>query len=256
MTLGEERFYEALWHAAESGDGQQSKIFCLGYDRLAHLARLDEKSVRQLIPRLAAKKILDIVAAENSSIRLGKTYRIFSYEAILERQRSAGLEFVIKRGRAVEFVWPAGPDGQPPENIQTPTEGNSPTVDTTLASSVLAALATYGTPDGDAVRSIIANSRRAAPDATAGEIVHFIHEKGRAAKGGRIANPLAYLVVYVPKCFEPEILRQHRQQLQAEQARRDAELQLLRAEWRRCLTDPAVGEDDKAWARKMLAEGS
>ena len=108
MTLGEERFYQAVWNAKDAdgvfGESPRSKTFSLGYDRLSHLVRLDEKSVRQLVPKLIAKKILEVLAREDSAARIGRTYRIFSCEGILERQRAADLHFIAKRGRAVEFV--------------------------------------------------------------------------------------------------------------------------------------------------------
>jgi hypothetical protein len=128
MSLGEERVYLTLWHGAES-DGvsletKRSKTFSLGYDRIARLVRLNEKSVRLLIPKLIGKKILEIVAAENSADRIGRTYRIFNDEAILDRQRAANLTNVVKRGRAVEFVWPESPTvGETPTVFGSPTVG-------------------------------------------------------------------------------------------------------------------------------------
>ncbi|MBM3796838.1 MAG: hypothetical protein FJW31_22940 [Acidobacteria bacterium] len=107
MTLGEERFHQILWQDGEP-ESDRSKTFSMGYDRLARLIGLDEKSVRQLIPRLVAKRILEVVAPEDCSARQGRTYRIFASEEILDRQRRAGLTHVIKRGRAVEFVAAAG----------------------------------------------------------------------------------------------------------------------------------------------------
>jgi len=149
MTLGEERFYQVLWHAKDTDgvlhESPQSKTFSMGYDRLARLVRLDEKSIRQLIPRLAEKKILEVVAGENCSARVGKTYRIFSYEAILDRQRRTDMQFVVKRGRAVEFVWPLGSavspiravdTHSPPPHGHTPTVGVSPTVGDSPTESV------------------------------------------------------------------------------------------------------------------------
>jgi len=108
MSLGEERVYRALWEAS-SDDGivpidDQTKTFTLGYDRLARLVRLNEKSVRLLIPKMVEKKMLEITAPERSADRMGRTYKIFGESEILRRQREVGLEFVAKRGRAVEFV--------------------------------------------------------------------------------------------------------------------------------------------------------
>jgi len=122
LGLGEERVYQALWQATETEgvyqEGEGTKIFSLGYDRIAHLVRLNEKSVRILLPKLIVKKVLEIVAAENSAAQTGRTYRIFSEEKVLERQREAHLLFVVKNGRAVEFVHP----------IISPTVGVAPSV--------------------------------------------------------------------------------------------------------------------------------
>jgi hypothetical protein len=110
MALGEERVYLALWHASEddgvSAESEGAKTFSLGYDRIARLVRLNEKSVRLLLPKLIRKKIVEVVASENSADQIGRTYRIFNEDAILERQKAANLTNVVKRGRAVEFVWP------------------------------------------------------------------------------------------------------------------------------------------------------
>ena len=285
MTLGEERFYQSVWHAREADgvrrDGPRSKVFSMGYDRLAKLVRLDEKSVRQLIPKLVAKRVLEVLANEDSSARIGRTYRIFNYDEILERQRAENMLFVIKKGRAVEFVWPLGETpGVRASQMSTvgvsTTVGEKTTVDVqeqaelawvrpagggdAETSPLQQALSQYATADGEATRMIAAGARRNAPDATTEEIVHFIHEKGRLARAGKIANPLAYLLVYVPKCFAGESFRRFRHELRqarmmeeaaARQARED--LAHLRGEWQAWLADPRVPEEDKAWARKMLA---
>ena len=125
MSLGEERVYQTLWHGRESdgvfAESKRSKTVCLGYDRMAGLVRLNEKSVRVLLPKLIHKKILEVVAAENSASRLGRTYRIFSYEEILGRQRAANLTHVVKNGRAIEFVWPEGSAvGETPSAAEAP----------------------------------------------------------------------------------------------------------------------------------------
>ena len=112
LSLGEERVYQTLWGGHENdgviSENAESKLFSLGYDRIARLVRLNEKSVRVLLPKLIAKKVLDVVAAEHSANRIGRTYRIFSADAILDRQRAANLTNIVKNGRAVEFVWPVG----------------------------------------------------------------------------------------------------------------------------------------------------
>ena len=126
---------------------------------------------------------------------------------------------------------------------------------------MIEALRQYVFPDDDAVRVIITNCRKSAPDASFDEIVHFIHEKGRVLRNGRISNPLAYLIVYVPKCFQGEAFRQYREeQLRAEKrgeaaaAQAEVDLTAMRAEWAGWLDDPAISEEEKEWARRMLLE--
>jgi hypothetical protein len=130
MSLGEERVYQTLWHA-KPADGvtqitRRMKSFSMGYDRLARLTRLNEKSIRDLMPKLIDKKILEIVMKEDSWTRTGRTYHIYSYEEILERQRAADLCYIVKNGRAVEFVLPARDES---EGVSpTVTVGERPTV--------------------------------------------------------------------------------------------------------------------------------
>ena len=95
-----------------------SRLDMIGSHRLV---RLNEKSVRVLLPKLISKKILEVVAAENSATRLGRTYRIFNYEEILERQRAANLLNIVKNGRAVEFV--SGPEATTVGETPTQHEG-------------------------------------------------------------------------------------------------------------------------------------
>lgn len=291
MALGEERVYQSLWHARDSdgfiNEGRKSRVFTLGYDRIARLVRLNEKSVRVLLPKLIAKKIMEIVAAETCATRTGRTYRIFSYEEILERQRRAGLLHVVKIGRAVEFVQPISPTvgvsptvvhspthtvGLPPADtvVQTPTAtvGHTPTplvtnIDTSSSqstSSIRQALSDYGPADDEAAVRLENSCRKNAADATTEEILHFIRLKGASTKGGRVSNPIAFLLVYVPKCFVGDTLAQYRIECR-ERREADAAREHELAEWqaaeldrqRQILNDPNADEDDKRWARKFLA---
>lgn len=118
MTLGEQYFFQTLWAAPESPEIQNlpggARSVSLGYDRLAKLVRLNEKSVRQILRGLVEKYAIEITGKEDSAARQGKTYRLLPPAEVLTRQRQAGLRFVVKRGRAVEFVWRQG---------ETPTVG-------------------------------------------------------------------------------------------------------------------------------------
>jgi len=76
-----------------------------------------------------------------------------------------------------------------------------------------------------------------------------------------LSNPAAYLMVAVPTCFEPETIRSHREQVRNSTATTSTvgqkvknELVAMRAEWEAWLTDPAVSEQDRQWAKQMLAK--
>ena len=266
MTMGEERFYQSVWNAAAdlTIESENSRTFTLGYDRLAKLVRLDEKSVRQLIPKLVFKRIIEVVAMENSSERVGRTYRIFSGPEILRRQRAAGLQHIVKKGRAVEFVWPSGHQA-PSMPFPTPcstTVGVSLSPTDPWSSAVDGALREFGVdPDAALVRALVANCRQNSTDATIDEIVYFIHERGRVLRKRPVSNPAAYLMVSVPSYFDPETLRSHREEVRNSTATASSvgqkaknELLSMRAEWEAWLTDPAVSQSDRQWAKQMLAK--
>ena len=111
------------------------------------------------------------------------------------------------------------------------------------------------------MRTILANCRRYAPDATIEEITHFIREKGKVTRSGKIANPLAFLIVYVPKCFAGDSLAAYRREAQRihEQEQflaRELEAQMTqeKAVQQAVLNDPLASEEDKRWARRFLSD--
>jgi hypothetical protein len=94
----------------------------IGLGRLSRAARLSENNCRLNIRTLVKKLAIEEIGAENSREGIGKTYRIYSYSAILERRRAAGLEWVI-RTKGVAFVDPRSGEvlrqesGPPTESI-------------------------------------------------------------------------------------------------------------------------------------------
>ena len=244
MSLGEERIYQAIWHAPEGviQINKRVKSFSMGYDRLARLTRLNEKSIRDIVPKLIDKKILEVVKREDSWTRTGRTYQIYSYEEILDRQRAAGLSYVVKNGRAVEFVRSTARSSDTPTVGQPPTEtvgvthtgtvghtttgtvGVTPTPldnrqsTSQTSSAVREALRQYTTVDDAAIRRIINACREHAPDCTDDEIAHFIHEKSVfvTMRGSTIKNPMGHFIATVPLCFEGETFRLYRQAQRSE----------------------------------------
>jgi len=59
--------------------------------------------VKSNLRTLEKKLAIEITGSENSATREGKSYRIYSKPAILERRKQAGLDFV-RRTRGVELL--------------------------------------------------------------------------------------------------------------------------------------------------------
>ena len=64
---------------------------------------------------------------------------------------------------------------------------------------VAEALARYGTPDAEAVQTLIHDCREQAPECTVEEIAAAVHQKG--AQGVRMRNAIGFLITAVPKVF-------------------------------------------------------
>jgi hypothetical protein len=124
---------------------------------------------------------------------------------------------------------------------------------------VFAAMRLYGNPDDDAVNALVASCRRERADATAEEIAHFIHEKGKLITR-KITNPVGFLLTAVPKCFVSDSFREYR-----EQRTRERSQQAVREEapepmekrmehLKEILAEKALGEYHPArlaWAKEL-----
>jgi len=104
-SLGEEVLYQALWKAAhpESAD---TRTIVIGWRGMSQLCRMTPKNCKINTQRLIRKLALEVLSPYNTPESIGTTYRVYSDQAIFERRREAGLEWVV-RSRGVEFVDPA-----------------------------------------------------------------------------------------------------------------------------------------------------
>ena len=71
---------------------------------MSKLAGMTPRNVRENCFRLIPKLAIEKVQAHSSEQRVGTTYRVFSYTAILRRRREAGLEWVVRNSGGVSFV--------------------------------------------------------------------------------------------------------------------------------------------------------
>jgi hypothetical protein len=254
MALGEERFYETIWRCAGSYTFhiiQESKhihTFRAGVLALSKIARLNIKSIKDLLPKLIEKKILRVIAEGDVRTNLGKTYEIYSYEEILRRQEESGLTFVIKNGRAVEFVQPASPGGATllatqrgnhprgetpprqehpqrlgvmplhnPRGDTTPhidTEANTRQTTTSVRSLLQAQLPTF---DDSAVEYLWADCRQRVPDVTPDEVRCLFAAKLPQSFARGIENPNGFLLRVVAVSCTPAAIAELRQSRELEQ---------------------------------------
>jgi hypothetical protein len=249
----EEALYQILWRSGRP-ESDETRLTTMGYGEMASRVRLSFNNTKNACQRLMAKLAIEEVAREISDQRVGKTYRVYSYRAILERRKACGMEWVI-RNKGVEFVTPtvapmASITDTVPD-IDTVSEtgrgtgsisgrGTGSITGTLLENSsrasiressssapertaLVQALADYGQPDDDVAATLLGRCRGLVPDCTVEEVIHFVHQKGalvRQDRSGKIANAMGFLLTAVTRCFQGESFGQYREQ---ERRRREEE---------------------------------
>lgn len=99
---GENLLYDALWKVGRI-ETESTRIVTMGWDRMAHAAHMSDKAAKRNLAQLISKLAVEQIAAEDSSTRTGRTYRVFSFTSILERRQRAGMTHVVK-DKGVRFV--------------------------------------------------------------------------------------------------------------------------------------------------------
>jgi hypothetical protein len=233
-------------------------LVSIGYERLAEAARLHWTNVKKNLRNLEAKLAIEAIAPENSGQRIGKTYRVYSYRAILERRRNAGLVW-YRRTKGVQLLTSEQADahtlsvsptlgesvtdrlplglgdprtvsesesdrlslGDSHTPLETPRKQQENSSSELSVQLVEAIQQTAGIADDDGIHTLVRLCRERAPDATDSEIAHFVRLKARQAlRTGNVANLTGFLHAAVPRCFEGEAFRQFRR---GEEQRRELE---------------------------------
>jgi hypothetical protein len=278
-SIGEHLVYEVLWRNSAGND--QTRTIQIGYDRLGSLANVNWKTAKSCLKTLEEKLAIEVIGAENSNERTGRTYRVYSFTAILERRRVAGMEWVEK-GRGVRFITvgtvPVSPTvpfiSTVPELHTVPESGTesvlkSGTVsvpetgmplgsirnieEITSSSSVTAvsnAARKYGIVlDDDAARKLVRRCRSGSEDVTDDELAYFTDLKINQLKSSRsVENWVGMLIASVPVYFEGHATELHRYRAQKAQ-----ELEQGRETARAVLSDPESSESEREWATAILA---
>ncbi|MFT4114455.1 hypothetical protein [Silvibacterium sp.] len=99
---GEHQLYLALWRVANE-ETENSRLVTIGWDRMGQRAAMSNKAAKRNLKSLIKKLAVEILIAENSNLRIGRTYRLYSFKEILRRRKNAGLIDVVK-DKGVRFV--------------------------------------------------------------------------------------------------------------------------------------------------------
>jgi hypothetical protein len=134
-TVWEQALYEAMWRLGARGD--DVRTVTAGYRTLARAAHQSDKAVSRNLETLEAKLAIETAAPEDTHHRVGRTYRVYSFKAILERRRLAGMELVRRYRNAVSLstvdMQPTGDGIASPSTVDTQSTG---TMDTQSPSTV------------------------------------------------------------------------------------------------------------------------
>jgi hypothetical protein len=110
-TPGEQALLSTFYRIASFSPGwggfepDGSCTVSISLPELARQAAMHKTNVRNNVRSLVEKLAIEVTTPEDSKAQVARCYRVYSYKQILERRRSAGLEWVIKN-RGVTFLRP------------------------------------------------------------------------------------------------------------------------------------------------------
>jgi hypothetical protein len=202
-TRAEHALYTALWNLG--GPAERADAFrevSIGYDKLAALAGGSKPHVKRLVEALQRKLAIEVVGAENSGARRGKTYHVYGAAEILRRRREAGYRWRFRDRSAVELV-------------KMTEEAASPSAEMPSAASdedaALAEIRMWMGDDAAATQELIAHCRWADRNASAVEILHFMKiDVAALRRRGPIANWRESLITSVARYFQAPALELER----------------------------------------------
>jgi hypothetical protein len=264
-TAGEHAAYMTLWNLGGPPDRKDDfRDVSIGYDRLAAGLAGSKRNIQRLVDSLVRKFAVEILRAENSGTRQGKTYRVYGMTEILRRRKEAGYTYVLRNRSAVELVKMSTVDNMSTvdslstvtvDSLSTPlgssfrnkTEETSSSAEST---ALVEYLARCGIAlDDDAARRIITRCQNSDSAATVEEVVYFAELKvNQLAKRKNIENWPGLLIAAIPPYFDPPATELKR--YRARKAQENAKAQTLANE---ILRDPQASEQDRDWARSTLS---
>ena len=149
LSLTEEKVYDILW-GPRNLRRDEYRLIHYSLQRLSHDARINIKTVRELMPRLTDKGFIDIECEADPRRNTATLYRVWSYTSVLQRQRQRNRQYVVKTGKGVFYASPVSasleatatpmgfepaPAGAAPMGLRPTPTGAEPTAPVGVASS-------------------------------------------------------------------------------------------------------------------------
>ncbi len=105
LSLVEEKVYDLLW-GPKNQRKDDFRLVHYSLQRLSVDARINIKTVRELIPRLIDKGFVSIEQEADVRRNIATLYRVSSYSTILKDQKRRNRVYVSKTGKGVFYVHP------------------------------------------------------------------------------------------------------------------------------------------------------
>jgi hypothetical protein len=104
-SRSEELLYQILWKNGQSTENQDCRLVQIPQGDLAEAMRMTTKNLRQALARLEEKLSIEQASWFDRGSRTARSWRVYSYKAILQRREQGGLTHVV-RTKGVQFVNP------------------------------------------------------------------------------------------------------------------------------------------------------
>jgi len=249
LSLVEEKVYDLLW-GTKNQRKDDFRLVHFSLQRIASEARINIRTVRELIPRLIEKGFIQVEHEADARRNTATLYRVSSYASVLSDQKRRGRLYVAKVGKGVVYVHPMSAALAPSDPKMMPSKpmgyeqspmglgdskpmglGGTPFLigillgskeTTTTSPATCAALVRCIQevlaiePDDSLLTGIIEACHRNAiattgEPATEEELIYFTSSKARViSRAPNIRNHLAVLRKAIPECFLGESFRAYR----------------------------------------------
>lgn len=208
--------YRLLWGQQPGVAGEAHRMAQFSLNRIAVEAKVNIKTVRELLPRLVEKGFIEIAIEADAKLGIPTTYRVWSEPALFDRLQASGRRHVVKTGKGIFFAHPVGQ--QPAGPIHSTPMGAGPTPQPVITKPMgigerpIEAIAMICRaefsldPDPVDLAALIEECRLRAQASgsalTEPELLYFAESKARViARASNIRNHFSVWRKALPECF-------------------------------------------------------